>query len=81
MPLFLNNELILFAEGVPIWKRMFHWICGIEGHENDQTEAQRQRGLQDHHQSLEEDPKIKTILDVNAVILLMIAAFLTGFFH
>ncbi|XP_074640673.1 sodium/glucose cotransporter 4-like isoform X2 [Tubulanus polymorphus] len=58
-------------------KRAFFWICGIE-RMRDQSEPQV---LPDDHTSIKEQPRWKTFTDINAIILMVLAIFMWGFFY
>ncbi|XP_013421876.1 sodium/glucose cotransporter 4 isoform X2 [Lingula anatina] len=69
-------------ESLPWYRTAINWICGIEkmvGHEHDLT-AEELENLEAKKNSIHENPTARRFLNVNAIILMTVAAFFWGFF-
>ncbi|XP_069135421.1 sodium/glucose cotransporter 4-like [Argopecten irradians] len=83
----VNNQNTLKLEDVqpevdiPCYKRAFQWVCGIEKMVNQpqMTDAERQ-AIEKKQTSIVEKKTWKTVLNVNAVLLMTIAVFMWGFY-
>ncbi|XP_021345702.1 sodium/glucose cotransporter 4-like [Mizuhopecten yessoensis] len=77
----LKMEDIQPEVDTPCYKRVFQWICGIEKMVNQpqMTDEERQ-AIEKKHESIVEKGTWKTVLNVNAVLLMTIAVFMWGFY-
>ena len=69
-------------EYLPWYKTACQWICGTEKMQGDaqQLTEEEARAIEAKQTSIHEDKKWRRILNVNAVLLMTLAAFMWGFF-
>lgn len=68
---------------LPWWKNTFNWVCGIEKQNNrpeDEISEEERKTKEAALLSIEEEPRWKRYLNINAMILITITVFLWGFF-
>ena len=67
---------------MPCWKKAGYWICGIEKQpEVPQLTPEQIKEIEAKQNSLYEVPFWRGVVNVNAVLLMLIAVFFWGFFH
>ncbi|KAL8610906.1 hypothetical protein ACOMHN_056761 [Nucella lapillus] len=78
-----KHSIVDEYDGLPWYKKMCQWICGIEkmtgSGEHQMTDAEL-RALEEKQTSIVEKPWVRRLLNVNAIILMTLATFLWGFF-
>ncbi|XP_064612119.1 sodium/glucose cotransporter 4-like [Liolophura sinensis] len=66
---------------IPIWKKAGNWICGIEKMvEGDGMTDEEKAALEAKQINITERPILRTICNINAVLLMTFAVFVWGFF-
>ena len=63
------------------WRRHLKVCCGIKEQASSALSEEEHLALQEKLTSIKENPKWKFILNVNAVILIAITAFIIGLYH
>ncbi|XP_052673674.1 sodium/glucose cotransporter 4-like isoform X2 [Crassostrea angulata] len=58
-----------------------NWVCGIDEDAKQNMTAQELQALRRKMTSLEEDSKLKTILNASAISISLVTVFLLGYFH
>lgn len=58
-----------------------NWVCGIDEDAKQNMTAQELQALRRKMTSLEEDSKLKTILNASAIFISLVTVFLLGYFH
>nr|XP_034300162.1 sodium/glucose cotransporter 4-like isoform X2 [Crassostrea gigas] len=58
-----------------------NWVCGIDEDAKQNLTAQELQALRRKMTSLEEDSKLKTILNASAIFISLVTVFLLGYFH
>ena len=60
-------------------------MCGIEGHTEEEEQPkmtkEEHEAMMQAHLDISEEPKMKLITNINAVILAAVAIFFCGFFY
>lgn len=72
-----NNAIWVVAQA-PWYKKAVYWICGIENMDSSSHESQAVPS--DADMSIEEDPFWSSIINTSAVLLMIGAAFMWGFY-
>lgn len=68
-------------EDIPVWKKAGNWICGIEKMvEGEVISDEEKAALEAKQINITERPILRTICNINAVLLMTFAVFVWGFF-
>ena len=81
----MSNDVFHFSfteEDIPCYRKAFNWFCGIEKVADQPVlSEEEQKAIEAKQNSIHEDPLVKKIINVNAIVLMFVAIFLWGFYY